>query len=94
MVGKLLRDGGQIFGIHEGAEYGLEPLFRADQLGPQRVVAFVVVKPGSQVPALETIRAFGAEQLAAPKLPRELRVVSEIPRSTGGKALRRLLRDS
>jgi O-succinylbenzoic acid--CoA ligase len=60
----------------------------------ERVVAFVVVKPGSHVPALETLRAFGAEQLAAPKLPRELRIVSEIPRSTGGKALRRLLRDS
>jgi O-succinylbenzoic acid--CoA ligase len=60
----------------------------------ERVVAFVVVKPDATTPALEALRAFGAEHLTAPKLPRELRVVDEIPRSTGGKALRRLLRDS
>jgi O-succinylbenzoic acid--CoA ligase len=59
----------------------------------ERVVAFVVPTPGA-TPALESLRAFAAEQLAAAKLPRELRVVDSIPRSTGGKALRRLLRDS
>ncbi len=35
----------------------------------ERVVAFIVVKPGSPTPPLEAIRAFGAEHLAAPKLP-------------------------
>ncbi|MDQ1481613.1 MAG: o-succinylbenzoate---CoA ligase [Actinomycetota bacterium] len=60
----------------------------------ERVVAFVVPVPGSQLPTLEDLRAFAADQLAAPKLPRELRVVETIPRSTGGKALRRFLRDA
>ncbi len=66
----------------------------ADAEWGERVVAFVVTAPGSQTPALESLRAFAAEQLAAPKLPRELRVVDAIPRSAGGKALRRLLRDA
>jgi o-succinylbenzoate---CoA ligase len=60
----------------------------------ERVVAFVVPVNGSQPPTLEDLRAFAADQLAAPKLPRELRVVEIIPRSTGGKALRRFLRDA
>jgi acyl-CoA synthetase (AMP-forming)/AMP-acid ligase II len=60
----------------------------------ERVVAFVVPVTGSQLPTLEELRAFAADQLAAPKLPRELRVVETIPRSTGGKALRRFLRDA
>jgi len=60
----------------------------------ERVVAFVVVAPGCPAPDLEALRAFAAHELAAPKLPRELRVVDAIPRSSGGKALRRLLRDS
>jgi O-succinylbenzoic acid--CoA ligase len=60
----------------------------------ERVVAFVVPVPGSRPPTLEDLRAFAADQLAAPKLPRELRLVETIPRSTGGKALRRFLRDA
>ena len=60
----------------------------------ERVVAFVVTAPGAQPPTLEALRVFAAEQLAAPKLPRELQVVDAIPRTSGGKALRRLLRDS
>ena len=59
----------------------------------ERVVAFVVPVPGAQPPTLEGLRAFAADRLAAPKLPREVRMVAAIPRSTGGKALRRLLRD-
>jgi acyl-CoA synthetase (AMP-forming)/AMP-acid ligase II len=60
----------------------------------ERVVAFVVVAPGAPAPTLEGLRGFAAEQLAAPKLPRELRIVDAIPRSKGGKALRRFLRDT
>ncbi|HTK15223.1 MAG TPA: AMP-binding protein [Acidimicrobiia bacterium] len=60
----------------------------------ERVVAFVVPVPGSSPPTLEDLRVFAAAELAAPKLPRELRVVATIPRSTGGKALRRFLRDA
>ncbi|MDQ1510747.1 MAG: o-succinylbenzoate---CoA ligase [Actinomycetota bacterium] len=60
----------------------------------ERVVAFVVVAAGSPAPNLEALRAFASGELAAPKLPRELSIVDAIPRSSGGKALRRLLRDS
>jgi O-succinylbenzoic acid--CoA ligase len=60
----------------------------------ERVVAYVVAVPGSHPPTLEDLRAFAADQLAPPKLPRELRIVDTIPRSTGGKALRRFLRDA
>jgi O-succinylbenzoic acid--CoA ligase len=57
----------------------------------ERVVAYVVpVDPGAP-PVLEQLRAFAREQLAAAKLPKELRIVAEIPRSPSGKALRRLL---
>jgi O-succinylbenzoic acid--CoA ligase len=60
----------------------------------ERVVAFVVAEPGAPAPTLDALRAFAAEHLAAPKLPREIRVVEAIPRSNGGKALRRFLRDA
>jgi O-succinylbenzoic acid--CoA ligase len=55
----------------------------------ERVVAYVVATAPL---TLEELRAFAREQLSAPKLPRELRVVNEIPRSASGKALRRELR--
>jgi O-succinylbenzoic acid--CoA ligase len=60
----------------------------------ERVVAFVVAAPSSAAPTLNALRAFASEQLAASKLPRELRVVDAIPRSGGGKALRSFLRDA
>jgi O-succinylbenzoic acid--CoA ligase len=57
----------------------------------ERVVAVVVSDgPG---PGLEDLRAFARERLDAPKLPREVRVVAEIPRSASGKPLRRVLRE-
>jgi len=38
------------------------------------------------------VRAFGRDQLAATHLPRELVLVDTIPRTDGGKILRRELR--
>jgi acyl-CoA synthetase (AMP-forming)/AMP-acid ligase II len=38
------------------------------------------------------VREFARDQLSAAKLPREVRVVAEIPRSGSGKPLRRVLR--
>jgi O-succinylbenzoic acid--CoA ligase len=59
----------------------------------ERVVAYVVPAEVASPPSLEDVRAFGRDQLSAAKLPRELRLVAEIPRSAGGKPLRRVLRD-
>jgi O-succinylbenzoic acid--CoA ligase len=58
----------------------------------ERVVACVVPCPDTPPPTVDELRAFGRRHLAAPQLPREVRIVSEIPRSAGGKPLRRLLR--
>ena len=64
-----------------------------DEEWGERVVAFVVPAPGADVPTLADLRAFAREHLSAPKLPREVRVVDTIPRTTSGKPLRRLLRE-
>ncbi|MET1002351.1 MAG: fatty acid--CoA ligase family protein [Acidimicrobiia bacterium] len=61
-----------------------------DEEWGERVVAYVV---SDDAPTVADLRAFARQQLSAAKLPREVRVVSEIPRSGSGKALRRLLRD-
>lgn len=58
----------------------------------ERVVAHVVPSDPTAPPALEELRAFAAEHLSAAKLPRQLRLATEIPRTPGGKPLRRLLR--
>lgn len=64
----------------------------ADEEWGQRVVAFVV--PGSDLerPTLDELRRFGADRLAAPELPRQVRYVRSVPRSASGKVLRRQLR--
>jgi acyl-CoA synthetase (AMP-forming)/AMP-acid ligase II len=57
----------------------------------QRVVAFVVPRRPEHPPSLEELRGFAREQLAAAKAPRQLVLVDEVPRSPGGKLLRRSL---
>jgi O-succinylbenzoic acid--CoA ligase len=66
---------------------------RPDAEWGERVVAHVVPHDASAPPSLDELRAFARERLTAPKLPRELELVDAIPRSTGGKILRRELRD-
>lgn len=56
-----------------------------------RVVAYVVPADPAAPPSLDQLRGFAREQLAAAKLPRELILMRAIPRSAGGKTLRRLL---
>ena len=60
----------------------------------ERVVAYVVPGAGTERPSLDDVRAFARPHLSGPKLPRELRVVEEIPRTASGKPLRRRLRES
>jgi o-succinylbenzoate---CoA ligase len=57
----------------------------------ERVVAFVVPLSHDQRPTLEDLRRFGADRLSAPELPREVRYVDAVPRSSSGKVLRREL---
>ena len=57
----------------------------------ERVVAYIVPTEPASPPALADLRAFAADRLSAPKLPRELVVVGSIPRTSGGKVVRRLL---
>jgi acyl-CoA synthetase (AMP-forming)/AMP-acid ligase II len=65
----------------------------ADDEWGERVVAFVVPRRSAR-PSLDDLRQFGRSQLSRPKLPREVRIVNQIPRGASGKPLRRLLRDS
>ena len=51
----------------------------------------VVAQPTGAATTVSELRAFSGHQLSAPQLPREVRVRTEIPRSTGGKPLRRML---
>lgn len=61
----------------------------------QRVVAYVVARDPAAPPRLADVRAFAADHLSPAKLPRELVATDAIPRTAGGKPLRRLLyRDS
>ena len=57
----------------------------------QRVVAYVVPADAADPPTLSALRAFAAEHLSPPKLPREVVVVTALPRTAGGKLMRRLL---
>ena len=59
--------------------------------GDDRVVAYVVPVRKGLPPSLADLRAFAQQRLSAAELPREIRTVDEIPRSPGGKLLRRLL---
>src|SRR5207244_214600 len=64
---------------------------RPDPEWGQRVVAFVVPAEPAAPPALDELRTFARAELPAPKLPREVVLVAVIPRTPGGKPLRRLL---
>jgi O-succinylbenzoic acid--CoA ligase len=58
----------------------------------ERVVACAVLDEGCTAPSVEELRAFARDRLSAPELPKELRIVIEIPRTASGKPLRRALR--
>jgi O-succinylbenzoic acid--CoA ligase len=62
-----------------------------DEEWGQRVVAYVVVTPGQSAPSVEELREWCASKLSRTKLPRKMVIVDQVPRSGGGKALRRLL---
>jgi O-succinylbenzoic acid--CoA ligase len=57
----------------------------------ERVVAHVVPRDVGAVPDLNELRVFAADRLSVAKLPREVVMTTAIPRTAGGKPLRRLL---
>jgi O-succinylbenzoic acid--CoA ligase len=65
---------------------------RPDPDWGERVVAWVVPAAGAP-PALDDLRSYARDLLSPAKLPREVVVVDAIPRTPGGKPLRRLLRE-
>ncbi|MDQ6910995.1 MAG: AMP-binding protein, partial [Actinomycetota bacterium] len=67
---------------------------RPDPEWGERVVAHVVPADPARPPEPAEVRAFAAERLAAPKMPREIVLVESVPRSTTGKLLRRLLKST
>jgi O-succinylbenzoic acid--CoA ligase len=64
----------------------------ADDEWGERVVAFFVVRASAAPPSLDELRDFARDRLAPAQLPRQLVVVERIPRTAGGKPLRRELR--
>jgi o-succinylbenzoate---CoA ligase len=65
---------------------------RPDPEWGSRVSAFVVPRVIDDPPSLDELRVHGAEHLARFKLPRELSLVNEIPRTQTGKVRRHDLR--
>ncbi|HEV2993068.1 MAG TPA: fatty acid--CoA ligase family protein [Acidimicrobiia bacterium] len=62
-----------------------------DEQWGERVVAFVVPRPGEAPPSVDALRDFARARLRAAELPREVVVVEAIPRSPSGKVHRRSL---
>jgi O-succinylbenzoic acid--CoA ligase len=64
---------------------------RQDPEWGQRVVAFVVPADAAEPPSLAELRAFAAARIARHKVPRELVLVDELPRTFSGKLRRAAL---
>lgn len=58
----------------------------------QRVAAAVELRPGADVSAQELLELC-RRRLAGYKVPREIRIVAELPRTASGKVVRRLVRE-
>ncbi|MBK5288167.1 MAG: AMP-binding protein [Acidimicrobiia bacterium] len=66
----------------------------ADPEWGERVTAFVVPADPATPPTLGALRTAGAAAGLTPaELPRDVRTIEEVPRTPGGKPLRRVLRD-
>ena len=59
----------------------------------QRLAAFVVIAAGAEQPSAEGLRRHVRENLARYKVPREVHLVDELPRTATGKILKRKLRE-
>jgi acyl-CoA synthetase (AMP-forming)/AMP-acid ligase II len=67
-------------------------LGKPDDVLGERVVAFVVPSEEHPVPDTADIQAYVAEQLAKFKVPEEIYLVEELPRTSTGKIIKAKLR--
>jgi len=72
-------------GVAEAAVVGVP-----DEIRDEAVVAFVTPRPGVLIDPNE-VRAFVAARIAAYKVPSEVRVAADLPRTSTGKIAKRLL---
>lgn len=77
----------RIEGIEEVLVIGVHDKYRGET-----VKAYVKLKKGYSISA-EEIKHFGKENLAPYKAPKEVEILEELPKSSVGKLLRRVLRD-
>lgn len=68
---------------------------KPDPVRTEIVTAFLVLKPGFEPskPLEDEIRLFVRERLSAHEYPREIHFINEMPLTTTGKIIRRILRD-
>jgi long-chain acyl-CoA synthetase len=64
-----------------------------DEMYGERVHASVLLHPEAQAPTVADLRAFCGEKLASYKIPKDLSIHTEFPRTPSGKLLKRQLRD-
>lgn len=63
-----------------------------DEMRGERVKAWIVCRPGASVTEAE-LKAFCRERLAPYKVPAQIEIVTELPKTMVGKVLRRALRE-
>lgn len=61
--------------------------------GDDRVLAALVLEEGADEPDVEAVRSYAEGRVPRYALPREVRVVDELPRSQIGKVMRRLVQE-
>ena len=74
-------------GIYDGAAVGVP-----DKIYGEEVIAYVTAKPGASLSEADVI-AHCRQHLAAAKLPKQVLIVPELPKSDRGKVLRDKLRE-
>ncbi|MEH7108338.1 AMP-binding enzyme, partial [Bacillus sp. JJ1764] len=77
----------QLEAVEEALVVGVPDPYRGET-----VKAYVKVKPGYSITE-EEIKQFGKDNLAPYKAPKEVEILEELPKSSVGKLLRRVLRD-